>query len=104
MRQHMLEQLACLGHHSLIGVAATTGGAFSDWPAHYRLYNSQQRFDTDSVFSVVRRQIHQDLDENDPMVVAMEDSLLRKTGKKTFGVGYRRDPLGPPFHVNFVRA
>jgi hypothetical protein len=34
----------------------------------------------------------------------MDDSLLRKSGTKIAGVSYRRDPLGPPFHVNFVRA
>jgi hypothetical protein len=31
-----------------------------------------------------------------------DDSLLRKTSKKTFGVSYARDPLSPPFQVNLV--
>jgi hypothetical protein len=34
----------------------------------------------------------------------MDDSLLRKTGKNIPGVHYFRDPLSPPFHVNFVRG
>jgi len=34
----------------------------------------------------------------------MDDSLLRKTGRKIHGVRYVRDPLSPPFHVNFVRG
>lgn len=97
----MLGQLVCLGRHTLTGVAATTGGAFSDWSAEYRLY-SRQRFDPAQVFAVARRQIHQRLDANRPMVVAMDDSLLRKTGRNIYGVAYRRDPLGPPFHVNLV--
>lgn len=32
----------------------------------------------------------------------MDDTLIRKTGKKIPGTAWRRDPLGPPFHTNFV--
>jgi hypothetical protein len=34
----------------------------------------------------------------------LDDTYLRKTGTKTPGVAYRRDPLSPPFHCNFIRA
>ena len=34
----------------------------------------------------------------------MDDTLLRKSGRKIPGVAYRRDPMSPPFHVNFVRG
>jgi len=37
-------------------------------------------------------------------VTALDDTHLRKAGKKTPGVAYRRDPLSPPFHCNFIRA
>lgn len=32
----------------------------------------------------------------------MDDTLFRKTGKKVSGAKWMRDPLGPPFHTNFV--
>ena len=32
----------------------------------------------------------------------MQDTLVRKRGKKVHGTGWKRDPLGPPFHTNFV--
>ena len=38
------------------------------------------------------------------LITALDDSLLRKTGKKIPGVKYARDPMGPPFQVNFVRG
>ena len=37
-------------------------------------------------------------------MVAMDDTHLPKTGTKIPGVGYRRDPLSPPFHTNLIRA
>lgn len=97
----MLGQLVCLGRHTLTAVAATTGTAFCDWSADYRLY-SKSRFDPKEVFSVIRREIDRRLDPQRPMIVAMDDSLLRKRGRKIHGVAYRRDPMGPPFHVNLV--
>ncbi|MEM0941064.1 MAG: hypothetical protein AAF600_12290 [Bacteroidota bacterium] len=32
----------------------------------------------------------------------MDDTILKKTGKKIPGTSWRRDPLGPPFHTNFI--
>jgi len=93
----------CLGRHTLTGVTATAGGAFSDWTAQYRLY-SRERFDPGEVFAVARRRIERSLRPDRPMIVAMDDSLLRKTGPKIHGVAYRRDPLSPPFQVNLVRG
>jgi hypothetical protein len=103
MRHHLLSQLVCLGRHTVTGVTATAGAAFQDWSAQYRLY-SQSRFDPEAVFAVVRQQLEQELAPEDPLVVAMDDSLLRKTGTHIPGVSWRRDPLGPRFQVNFVQA
>jgi len=74
-----------------------------DWSADYRFY-SQDRFDEDAVFDQVRNQIQTRLPGDQPLVTAMDDSLLRKTGRKIHGVRFLRDPLGPPFQVNFVRG
>lgn len=76
---------------------------FQDWSAAYRLF-SEPRFDVNRIFDVIRRACLSETPPEEPFVVAMDDSLLRKTGKKTPGVGWRRDPLGPPFHVNFIKA
>jgi hypothetical protein len=103
MRHHLLSQLVCLGRHTLTGVTATAGAAFQDWSAQYRLY-SQARFDPEAVFAVVRDELEQQLSRQEPLVVAMDDSLLRKTGTHIPGVSWRRDPLGPRFQVNFVKA
>jgi hypothetical protein len=48
--------------------------------------------------------VEKSLPGGEPLVVAMDDSLLRKTGRKIQGVRWQRDPMSPPFHVNFVRG
>lgn len=98
-----LSSLVCFGRHTVTGLLTTCGRQFQDWTADYRLF-SQDRFDPEQLFGAVRRGLLAELHEDDPLVVAMDDSLLRKTGTKAHGVAYRRDPLGPPFHVNFVRG
>lgn len=71
-----------------------------DWSADYRLY-SKNRIAPKALFEAVREEIRE---EGEDVVCALDDTRLRKTGKKTFGVKYTRDPLGPPFHVNFIPA
>jgi hypothetical protein len=56
------------------------------------------------MFEQVRARIQECGGAGRRLVVAMDDSLLRKTGRRIFGSGYRRDPMSPPFHVNFVRG
>jgi DDE superfamily endonuclease len=103
LRAHLLAQLVCLGRHTLTGLLSTNGQLHRDWSADYRLY-SQQRIEPAELFSQIRRGAQQSLDPGEALVVAMDDSILRKSGRKIPGVGYRRDPLSPPFHVNFARG
>jgi hypothetical protein len=37
-----------------------------------------------------------------PIVAAIDDTKLHKTGKKIPGTCWQRDPLSPPFHVNLL--
>jgi hypothetical protein len=74
-----------------------------DWTADYRLY-TESRLEVEKIFGHVRTEVEQCGEPDGPLVVAMDDSILRKTGRRIFGCGYRRDPLSPPFQVNFVRG
>lgn len=98
-----MSQLVCLGRHTITGILCASGRQFSDWSADYRLF-SRDRFDRDALFGVVRRGVLAELPESDPLVVGLDDTLLPKRGARTPGVRWRRDPLGPPFQVNLVRA
>jgi len=72
-----------------------------DWSADYRLFE-QKRIDTARLFAVSRQAVIQHLKADDPLVVLMDDTLLRKRGRKVAGTSWWRDPLGPSFHPNFV--
>lgn len=87
----------------MTGVLSASGRQFEDWTAAYRLF-SKERFDPAALFDVVRRGVVETLPAGAPLVVAIDDTLLRKTGPTIPGVSYRRDPMGPRFHINFVRA
>jgi len=54
------------------------------------------------LFEPVREAVEQSLPEGMPFIAVMDDTMARKRGRKVKGAGWRRDPLGPPFHTNFV--
>jgi hypothetical protein len=85
------------------GLLTTSCSQFQDWSAAYRLF-SKQRLSLAAVFSVVRRAVAAQLGAGEPFRAAIDDTLLHRSGLHTPGVGWRRDPLGPPFQTNFVRA
>lgn len=87
----------------MTGLLATCGLVFRDWSASYRLF-SQQRCDPAAAFRGVRTVVLEQLAESAPLCLAIDDTLLRKSGRKIHGVAWRRDPLGPPFQTNLVRA
>jgi hypothetical protein len=95
--------LVSFGRHTISSLLRAQNRHQHDWSADYRFY-SLDRFDEHAVFNQIRRQVQESLPPQSPLVVAMDDSLLRKTGRKIPGANYQRDPMSPPFHVNFVRG
>jgi hypothetical protein len=65
---------------------------------------SSERVDPQTLFAPVRQALTGRLAPGEPLVTALDDTRLRKSGRKTHGVKYTRDPLGPSFHVNFIKA
>lgn len=92
-----------MGRRTITGLLTTGGQQFVDWSASYRLF-SKARFDIDEVFAVARRAVCKRLPEDKPLVALLDDTLLRKRGRKIAGTSWRRDPLGPPFTTNFIWA
>jgi len=85
------------------GLLTTSGSQFQDWTASYRLF-SHNRLPIEVIFAVVRRAVVSELPPHAPVCAVLDDSLLRRSGLRTPGVAWRRDPLGPRFQTNLVRA
>jgi len=90
-----------MGRHTLTGMLTASGQQFMDWSSAYRLF-SKQRVDTSKLFDVARAGVLKELDSHEIIVAHMDDTIIKKTGKHIPGAGWRRDPLGPPFHTNFI--
>jgi hypothetical protein len=103
VQRNVLSALCCLGRHTLTGHIATAGRQFADWSADYRLF-SQERVDPEAMFQELQQALIQALPAAEPVVVALDDTRLKKSSKRTPGVSYARDPLGPPFHTNLILA
>lgn len=90
-----------LSRRTVTGLITTSGAQFRDWSADYRLL-AEERVDPDALFGVVRRGVLGELSQAEPVVVAMDDTVSRKKGRRIPGTAWRRDPMSPPFQANFV--
>jgi hypothetical protein len=96
-----LSAFACLGRRTITGLLCAGNRQARDWSADYRLF-SRDRFFPAELFAHVRRTVTAMAGAEEPLIVSMDDSILRKSGKKVHGVGWKRDPMSSPFHVNLV--
>jgi hypothetical protein len=103
LHEHLLAQLVCPGRHTITSLLTTNGRQFEDWSADYQLY-AQSRIDPAVLFHQVRIEVDALRDPARPLVAALDDTILRKTGKMIPNAAYRKDPLSPPFNVNLVWA
>lgn len=93
--------LTCLGRHTITGMLTTRGRQFVDWSCAYRLFG-KNRVDTGELFKVARQGVLDQLPKDAMIIVHMDDTIIRKSGKKVPGTSWRRDPLSPAFHTNFI--
>lgn len=103
LKQHMQAVLLCSEEATLTNLICLNGRQQMDWTADYRLY-SQDRVDENVLFDATLQELLKVLPPARPLVVALDDTLVRKTGVHIEGVSWRRDPLGPPFQTNLVRG
>jgi hypothetical protein len=96
VRTQLLAGLLNLGRHTVTGALTTAGRQHHDWSADYRVL---QRLPVEQLFSHLQQQTLRR--SEGPWIVALDDSATRKSGRRIPGCGWRRDPLSPPFHVNF---
>lgn len=79
------------------------GRQFMDWTAAYQIFWGS-RLNTGKLFEIALQVGLEQLSPKQIIVAHMDDTIIRKVGKTIAGTGWRRDPLGPAFHTNFIWA
>jgi len=102
-QQHALALLVSLGRRTISRSICVLGRQFRPWTAEYRLF-SQCRWRPQALFDAVLDRLPARLSPTQPLVVALDDTLCRKTGQRIRAAKLLRDPLSPPFHTNLCRA
>lgn len=100
-RDLAISSLLALGTHTITGLLTASGREHMDWTSAYRLFE-RERIDKDALFAPAIKSTEDCLSPDAPLVIAIDDTLIRKRGRKVCGASWRRDPLGPAFHTNFV--
>jgi hypothetical protein len=97
--EHAIALPCVFGRRTISRTLGALGRWDQDWSADYKVF-SRCHWKPERLFDPA-------LDEylvrypNRPVMAALDDTKLRKTGRKT-GASWHRDPLSPPFHVNFM--
>ena len=96
--------LVCLRQHLTSNAICALGRQGEDWSADYRVL-SRSPWDPQRLFAPIFDGLRRFLKpDNAPLLVALDDTSCKKTGRKIPGVNTLRDPLSPPFRVNLHRA
>ena len=98
--EHALSLPIVLGRRTISRTICTLDRAHQDWSADYKLF-SRNNWKTEGLFTPVVREYLNKYPKG-PVSIAFDDTKVAKSGKKIAGASWQRDPMSPPFHVNFL--
>ena len=100
--QMSLGMLCGLGRRTLTRALTFLGQEQQDWGANYKLF-SRSPWDPQELFVPVWEKGLEYFGPKTKMIpVAVDDTSLKRRGKKVPGAGWMRDAMGPPFHTNLI--
>lgn len=88
----VIEYNKCLGDPTL---------GHEDWTSSYRALSQGQWSLADLSMAILDMAL-EFVGDGEPLMIAVDDTLLRKTGRRIPGCSYARDPLSPPFQTNLI--
>jgi hypothetical protein len=98
-----LSLLVCLGRRTISRAICAQQRQFQSWASDYKLF-SLSRWTPRSLFDVVLKVALPLVSKTQPVVIALDDTITRKTGRRIPKASTLRDPLSPPYHTNLVWA
>ena len=98
-----LSLLVCLGRRTISRAICAQQRQFQSWASDYKLF-SLSRWSPRSLFDVVLKLALALVSKTQPVVMALDDTITRKTGHRIPNASTLRDPLSPAYHTNLVWA
>ena len=98
--EHALSLPMVLGRRTISRTICSLDRANQDWSADYKLF-SRSDWAQEELFAPVVSDYLMRYPRG-PISAAFDDTKLVKSGKKIAGTSWQRDPMSPPFHVNFL--
>jgi hypothetical protein len=98
--EQALGSLLSLGRRTLSRALWALGRQHRDWGADYKLH-SRANWEAQDLFQPILEQASRFCDDS-VLVVAMDDTRIRKTGRKILSAFFQRDPLSPKFRFNLM--
>jgi len=98
-----LSLLVGLGRRTISRAICAQQRQFQSWASDYKLF-SLSRWTPRSLFDVVLKLALELVPKTQPVVIALDDTIARKTGHRIPHASTLRDPLSPPYHTNLVWA
>lgn len=98
--QQIVGTLLALGRRTLSRSLWALGRQHQDWSADYKLH-SRAKWNAQDLFQPILQRGAR-LCDNALLVIAMDDTRLRKTGRMILTAFFQRDPLSPKFRFNLM--
>lgn len=92
--------LGTIGKKTLTNVSIFLGHLKQGYEANCAVF-SRRKWNVHDLFNPILKEALQ-FTKGSYVCVAVDDTTLKKTGKKIKNAAWRRDPLSPFFHVNFL--
>lgn len=99
--EHALAYAKLSCSRTISNVLCSSGRDQLDWSAEYKAF-SRSEWSVEKMFDVPLEYCIEN--SSGPLAIAVDDTKVRKSGRKIPGVTYQKDPMSPPFHPNIITA
>jgi hypothetical protein len=96
--------LITYGRHTISRIICTKNEQHKDWSADYKFFSQRQWDAHDLFFEVLSECDHHSQWYQNAVLVAIDETFRKKTGKKIPFVRTLRDPMSLPYHTNLAPA
>jgi hypothetical protein len=94
--------LCGVGRRTITRSLGFWGKEQQDWSADYKVFSRSQWEAAELFDPVLRQGVERYCPADRPIAVALDDTVLPRTGKQVPNTSWQRDPMSPPFQVNLI--